>query len=172
MVTFGGPFGTVSGLFFEKKKLIPALQQLVIGHAHPLDLEAPSIYYLAVQTTELASQLRAFVLPFLWLLSYLFCWPFLFRYARMTSGEKAMVHAEGHVTVPPSVVLRGLLSRQKVPRPHEGASFYATECEPSGGIYVGREWHSCQGARKRWFSGSRRRSLCIYREARSDPVGL
>jgi hypothetical protein len=31
IVTFGGPFGTVPELLFEKKGLITALQQMLIG---------------------------------------------------------------------------------------------------------------------------------------------
>jgi len=30
--TLGGPFGTVPELFFEKKGLIPALQQILVSH--------------------------------------------------------------------------------------------------------------------------------------------
>jgi len=32
----GGPFWTVPELFFEKKQLIPALQQLLIAYSNPL----------------------------------------------------------------------------------------------------------------------------------------
>jgi len=31
IVPFGGPFGTVPELLFEKKQLIPALQQLIVS---------------------------------------------------------------------------------------------------------------------------------------------
>ncbi len=33
--TFGGPWGTVPELLFEKKELIPALQQLLISYSKP-----------------------------------------------------------------------------------------------------------------------------------------
>jgi hypothetical protein len=32
IVPFGGPLGTVPELLFEKKGLIPALQQLLVSH--------------------------------------------------------------------------------------------------------------------------------------------
>lgn len=34
-VPFGGSFGTVPELLFEKKALIPAIQQLLVSHAEP-----------------------------------------------------------------------------------------------------------------------------------------
>ena len=32
IVPFGGPFGTVSELLFDKKQLIPALQELLVSY--------------------------------------------------------------------------------------------------------------------------------------------
>jgi hypothetical protein len=36
LITYGGPWGTVPELLFEKKQLIPALQQLLIQTNHTL----------------------------------------------------------------------------------------------------------------------------------------
>ena len=36
--TPGGPWGTVPELFFEKKQLIPALQQLILSYQKPTGL--------------------------------------------------------------------------------------------------------------------------------------
>ena len=35
IVHYGGPYGTVPELFFEKKQLIPALQQLLASYSKP-----------------------------------------------------------------------------------------------------------------------------------------
>jgi hypothetical protein len=36
IVPFGGPFGTVPELLFEKKGLIPDLQRLIVSYAAPI----------------------------------------------------------------------------------------------------------------------------------------
>jgi hypothetical protein len=36
-VGLGGPFGTVPELLFEKKRLIPALQQMLVAGSGPTD---------------------------------------------------------------------------------------------------------------------------------------
>jgi len=34
-ITYGGPWLTVPELFFEKKQLVPALQQLLLSYSRP-----------------------------------------------------------------------------------------------------------------------------------------